>query len=65
MALSCVKYFSHECDGCGDCDPQEPEYDECAECGAQIKDGDYYYTLDGKYYCQSCVDAAGATRHYD
>ena len=30
--------------------------DVCAECGEPIREGDDYYEVDGKRYCESCID---------
>jgi hypothetical protein len=29
---------------------------ECVLCGAEIREGDYYYKLDGIPYCEECVE---------
>lgn len=34
----------------------EPKYVlSCDECGNGIADGEYYYELDGKAYCEKCM----------
>lgn len=35
--------------------PEPPVYAECEACGAEIYDGDEYYEIDGRNYCESCV----------
>lgn len=38
--------------------PNAPEpsiFDHCVECGYEIYDGDEYYEIDGKKYCEACV----------
>lgn len=40
-------------------DPQQedeiPVY-MCAECKGPIYEGDFYYYVDGEYYCEDCAD---------
>ena len=41
--------------------PEPPPYAVCALCGAEIYPGEFYLELDGRAYCDLCVDAH--TRH--
>lgn len=34
---------------------EPPIFDHCHECGYEIYDGDEYYEIDGKNYCEACV----------
>lgn len=29
---------------------------ECSECGFEIYEGDDYYEIEGKIYCETCID---------
>ncbi len=35
--------------------PEPPIFDHCEECGCEIYDGDEYYEIDGKRYCEACI----------
>lgn len=35
--------------------PEPPIFAKCEECGYEIYDGDTYYEIDGKNYCEACV----------
>ena len=36
--------------------PKPPVIHECVLCGAEIREGDYYYKLDGIPHCEECVE---------
>ena len=36
--------------------PEPSVFAECAECGFEIFDGDDYYDINGKYYCEECIE---------
>lgn len=38
--------------------PEPPLVHECESCGAEIREGDTYYNLDGVPYCEECIEAA-------
>lgn len=35
--------------------PEPPIFALCRECGEPIYDGDEYYEIDGRNYCEACV----------
>lgn len=35
--------------------PEPPVYTECDECDESIYDGDEYYAIGDRNYCESCV----------
>lgn len=36
--------------------PEPTPVYECSECGYGIYEGDKYAEIDGKYYCEECLD---------
>ena len=40
--------------------PEPTPVYECSECGYGIYDGDKYAEIDGKYYCEECLDDMAA-----
>lgn len=52
----CHNYYS--CQGCPLSDDEEPEYAyNCSECGEGIEHDHYCYFIDGKVYCQDCIES--------
>ena len=45
---------------CPNAPEPEPVY-TCAHCDDAIYAGEYVYEIDGKYYCETCIDNAGFT----
>ena len=55
MAYNCIKYSNkRECDGCGDCQPEEKEY-YCPVCGELVEDRVYVSTDGDILGCENCV----------
>ena len=48
---------------CPNAPEPEPVY-TCAHCDDAIYAGEYVYEIDGKYYCETCIDNAGFTAEY-
>ena len=36
--------------------PDPPVFAECENCGKEIYDGDDYWEIDDKKYCEKCID---------
>ena len=54
MAYNCIKYSNkRECDGCGDCQPEEEYY--CPVCGELVEDRVYVSTDGDILGCENCV----------
>lgn len=45
--------------------PEPPIFAHCEECGYEIYDGDEYFEIDGKHYCQECIDSCWRTAEVD
>ena len=45
---------------CPNAPEPEPVY-TCAHCDDAIYAGEYVYEIDGKFYCETCIDNAGFT----
>lgn len=51
----CSECFSTPCRmGCPNA-PEPTVYSHCAMCGMEIYEGDEYYEVDGKDYCEECI----------
>jgi hypothetical protein len=55
----CEECRHYPCISSCPCAPEpEPVY-TCAHCDDAIYAGEYVYEIDGKYYCETCIDNAG------
>lgn len=45
--------------------PEPPKFGKCAKCGEIIYDGDEYYEIDEKTYCEACVYESYRTAEVD
>ena len=44
---------------------EPPVFGRCESCGMKIYDGDEYYEIDGRNYCESCVSGGYKTAEVD
>ena len=35
--------------------PEPPVIHNCIHCGVKIREGDYYYDIDGEPWCENCI----------
>lgn len=54
MAYPCVKYSGHECDGCGDCQPDFHYF--CPICGAEVYETVYVNNTGEVIGCENCAE---------